>query len=199
MGESLYTVKYFCHFGITFFTSKNSYTPVYPRYQFRLQITHFFFFSFPSLRFLFPCIVHCFLSDAQKTFLFPTLSIPPPNYAFLFFSFPSLCFSFLASSTTCSPVPRRLSFFPRRQSHPQITCSIFLVSFHAFLFPCLVHCFLSGTQKSFLFPRYQSCPKSHIPFFSFPSLRFSFFASSTAFSPAPRKLFFFHCFSPSCA
>ena len=124
---------------------------------------------------------------------------PGPKSRVSIFSFPSLCFSFLASSTTCSPEPRRLSFFPRHQSHPQITCSIFLVSFHAFLFPCLVHCFLSGAQKSFLFPRYQSCPKSHIPFFSFPSLRFSFFASSTAFSPAPRKLFFFHCFSPSCA
>ena len=114
------------------------------------------FFLLSFLVFLFPCIVHYLLSGAQKTFLFPTPSVPP-----------------------------------------QITCSIFLVSFHAFLFPCLVHCFLSGAQKSFLFPRYQSCPKSHIPFFSFPSLRFSFFASSTAFSPAPRKLFFFHCFSPS--
>ena len=44
------------------------------------------FFLLSFLTFLFSCIVHCFFSGAQETFLFPTPSIPPPNHAFLLFS-----------------------------------------------------------------------------------------------------------------
>ena len=47
------------------------------------------------------------------------------------------------------------------------------------------------------FPRYQSRPKWRILFFSFPSLRFSFDASSTIFSLSLRRLSFSHCFCPS--
>ena len=55
---------------------------------------------------------------------------------------------------------------------PKSRILFFLLSFLTFLFPCIVHCFLSSAQTTFLFPTlYQSRPKSSIPFFSFPSLR----------------------------
>ena len=124
------------------------------------QIMHFFsLLSF--LTFLFPCIIHYFLSGVQKTFLFPTLSIPPSNHVFLFFLlsfhaflFPCMVHYFLSSA-------QKIFLFPAPSNLPQITHSFFLLSFLAFRFLCIIHRFLSSTQKTFLFHCFSSSHAQH--------------------------------------
>ena len=76
--------------GTTFFTSKNSYPHMYPHYQSRPQITHSFFFSFPSLRFSFLASSTAFSPAPRRLSFFPHYINPAPKSSIPFFSFPSL-------------------------------------------------------------------------------------------------------------
>ena len=113
------------------------------------------FFLLSFLVFLFPCIVHYLLSGAQKTFLFPTPSVPPPNHVFHFSCFLP-CFSLSLPRALLSFRRPKVFPFPTLSIMPQITHSFFLQSFLAFLFLCIVHCFLSSAQKTFLFSLFLS-------------------------------------------